>query len=217
MRWRATSHACVLTPATTELRDDVESALGRTRLGAAMVAAGEAAKGSVKQLLVPGMLFEELGLKYVGPIDGHSVSAGSDCRSPAPRQVDGPVIVHVVTRKGHGLHSCRGTARRVSRNRPVLDRDRHGQRFRRSDQLHRGVQQVDTRRGARVIIASLRSLRPCRPERGSMRFARAYPERFFDVGSPSSMRSVSLPAWLWAADVRLWRSTRRSCSERTTS
>ncbi|MDP2233176.1 MAG: 1-deoxy-D-xylulose-5-phosphate synthase [Actinomycetota bacterium] len=90
-----------LDPRYNRLRDDVESALGRTRLGAVMVAAGEAAKDSVKQLLVPGMLFEELGLKYVGPIDGHSVSAVQNAITRA-KQVDGPVIIHAVTRKGTG-------------------------------------------------------------------------------------------------------------------
>jgi 1-deoxy-D-xylulose-5-phosphate synthase len=83
------------------LRDDVESALGKTRIGAAMVAAGEAAKESVKQLLVPGMLFEELGIKYVGPIDGHDVQQVQNAITWA-KQNDGPVIVHAVTRKGMG-------------------------------------------------------------------------------------------------------------------
>ncbi|MDO9556787.1 MAG: 1-deoxy-D-xylulose-5-phosphate synthase [Coriobacteriia bacterium] len=83
------------------LRDDVESALGKTKIGAAMVAAGEAAKESVKQLLVPGMLFEELGIKYVGPIDGHDVQQVQNAIMWA-KQNDGPVIVHAVTRKGMG-------------------------------------------------------------------------------------------------------------------
>ncbi|MCE5191713.1 MAG: 1-deoxy-D-xylulose-5-phosphate synthase [Actinomycetia bacterium] len=83
------------------LRDDVESALGRTKIGAAMVAAGEAAKDSVKQLLVPGMLFEEFGLKYVGPIDGHDIAQVEQAIRLA-KDVNGPVLVHVVTRKGKG-------------------------------------------------------------------------------------------------------------------
>jgi len=90
-----------LDPRYNRLRDDVETALGRTKLGAVMVAAGEAAKDSVKQLLVPGMLFEELGLKYVGPIDGHDV-AGVTAAINQAKQVDGPVIVHAVTTKGSG-------------------------------------------------------------------------------------------------------------------
>lgn len=83
------------------LRDDVESALGRTRIGAAMVAAGEAAKDSVKQLLVPGMLFEELGIKYVGPIDGHDIAQVQNAVRWA-KAADGPVLIHAVTQKGRG-------------------------------------------------------------------------------------------------------------------
>lgn len=83
------------------LRDDVESALGKTRIGAAMVAAGEAAKESVKQLLVPGMFFEELGLKYVGPINGHDITQVERAVRLA-KDVDGPVLIHVVTQKGRG-------------------------------------------------------------------------------------------------------------------
>lgn len=83
------------------LRDDVESALARTKLGAAMVAAGEAAKESVKQLLVPGMIFEELGIKYVGPIDGHDIAQVQNAVTWAKTN-DGPVLIHAVTRKGMG-------------------------------------------------------------------------------------------------------------------
>lgn len=83
------------------LRDDVESVLARTKVGAAMVAAGEAAKESVKQLIVPGMLFEELGIQYIGPIDGHDIAQVHNAITWA-KSADGPVIVHAVTRKGMG-------------------------------------------------------------------------------------------------------------------
>jgi 1-deoxy-D-xylulose-5-phosphate synthase len=66
-----------LDPRYQRLRDQVESTLsGIPAVGPAMVSAGERAKESVKQLLVQqGMLFEELGFKYVGPIDGHDIDA----------------------------------------------------------------------------------------------------------------------------------------------
>lgn len=83
------------------LRDDVESVLARTRVGAAMVAAGEAAKESVKQLIVPGMLFEELGIQYIGPIDGHDIGQVQNAVTWA-KGADKPVIIHAVTRKGKG-------------------------------------------------------------------------------------------------------------------
>jgi 1-deoxy-D-xylulose-5-phosphate synthase len=90
-----------LDPRYQRLRDGVESRLATTALGKVMVDAGEAVKESVKQLLVPGMLFEELGLKYVGPIDGHDVAAVEQAVAGAKR-TDGPVIVHAVTKKGAG-------------------------------------------------------------------------------------------------------------------
>jgi len=90
-----------LDPRYTKLRDGVESKLARTLIGRVFVDAGEAVKGSVKQLLVPGMLFEELGLKYVGPIDGHDVGQVQAAVERAGAS-EGPVIIHAVTRKGQG-------------------------------------------------------------------------------------------------------------------
>ncbi|HSK47977.1 MAG TPA: 1-deoxy-D-xylulose-5-phosphate synthase [Coriobacteriia bacterium] len=90
-----------LDPRYRRLRDGVESRLATTSIGKVMVDAGEAVKESVKQLLVPGMLFEELGLKYVGPIDGHDIAAVEQAVSAA-KKAEGPIIVHAVTKKGAG-------------------------------------------------------------------------------------------------------------------
>ncbi|NTW29105.1 MAG: 1-deoxy-D-xylulose-5-phosphate synthase [Coriobacteriia bacterium] len=90
-----------LDPRYTRLRDGVESKLATTGFGRVMVEAGEAVKGSFKQLLVPGMLFEEMGLKYVGPIDGHDIKQVQTAVERA-KTVNGPVIIHAVTRKGRG-------------------------------------------------------------------------------------------------------------------
>jgi 1-deoxy-D-xylulose-5-phosphate synthase len=91
-----------LDPRYQRLRDEVESRLSTTPLGKGMVDAGEAVKESVKQLLLkPGMFFEELGLKYVGPIDGHDVDQVEQAVARAKAD-DGPVIIHAVTTKGAG-------------------------------------------------------------------------------------------------------------------
>ena len=58
-------------------------------------------KSSIKQLFVPGMFFEEMGIIYLGPIDGHNVQEMKKKFEEAKR-VDGPVIVHVITQKGKG-------------------------------------------------------------------------------------------------------------------
>ncbi|MDD3396482.1 MAG: 1-deoxy-D-xylulose-5-phosphate synthase [Acidaminococcaceae bacterium] len=58
-------------------------------------------KDSLKYLLVPGMLFEDLGFTYIGPVDGHNIEQISDMLEKA-KQLAKPVIVHVVTKKGKG-------------------------------------------------------------------------------------------------------------------
>lgn len=59
------------------------------------------AKSSLKQLIMPSMFFEDLGLKYLGPVDGHDVKEMISVFEDAKR-VRGPVVVHVMTEKGHG-------------------------------------------------------------------------------------------------------------------
>lgn len=58
-------------------------------------------KSSIKQLVVPGMLFEDMGLTYLGPVPGHNVPMLCRVLREA-KKVDGPVLVHVITQKGKG-------------------------------------------------------------------------------------------------------------------
>jgi 1-deoxy-D-xylulose-5-phosphate synthase len=58
-------------------------------------------KDGVKQLVVPGMLFEELGFTYLGPVDGHCIETLQDAIRQAQR-IGGPVIIHAITLKGRG-------------------------------------------------------------------------------------------------------------------
>ncbi len=89
-------------PAYLRLREDVHWILERVPLiGKVMVRTANRVKEALKQLVVPGMLFEELGLTYLGPIDGHNLTAVQEILRHA-RQIDGPVLCHVVTVKGKG-------------------------------------------------------------------------------------------------------------------
>ncbi|MDO4898525.1 MAG: 1-deoxy-D-xylulose-5-phosphate synthase, partial [Rothia sp. (in: high G+C Gram-positive bacteria)] len=58
-------------------------------------------KAGIKDVMVPGGLFEDLGMKYVGPIDGHDLEAVESALESA-KNFGGPVIVHAITEKGHG-------------------------------------------------------------------------------------------------------------------
>jgi len=69
--------------------------------GARMVSLAKRLRESVKGLIVPGMLFEELGFRYFGPIDGHDLRALISTLTTL-RNLKGPVLLHVITRKGKG-------------------------------------------------------------------------------------------------------------------
>ncbi|MCC3373401.1 1-deoxy-D-xylulose-5-phosphate synthase [Cohnella sp. REN36] len=70
-------------------------------IGGRLAKTAERLKDSLKYLVVPGMLFEEFGLKYFGPVDGHDVDMLMDTLRQADK-VNGPVLVHVLTVKGKG-------------------------------------------------------------------------------------------------------------------
>ena len=91
-----------LKPGYEKVLGQVKDALGRTPVvGAPLYEALHGVKRGLKDMLQPQGMFEDLGLKYVGPVDGHDVAA-LEHAFRAARGFDGPVLVHCVTRKGYG-------------------------------------------------------------------------------------------------------------------
>ncbi len=91
-------------PKYSKLKDDFEKFVGRVPLvGERALSYAERIKGGLKYLIVPGMIFEELGFTYFGPIDGHNIKTITNTLKQAD-QIKGPVLVHVVTEKGKGYH-----------------------------------------------------------------------------------------------------------------
>ena len=85
-----------------DLKDGVTTALKNIPvLGEEMVDRIKRTKSSIKQLFIPGMLFENMGITYLGPLDGHNIRQMMKTLREA-RRVAGPVIVHVITEKGKG-------------------------------------------------------------------------------------------------------------------
>ena len=80
---------------------DVHKLLGGIPLGKRVDKLIETAKDAVKFMLVPGVLFEELGFNYFGPVDGHNIKTLVDTLTNL-RSIKGPVLLHVVTNKGKG-------------------------------------------------------------------------------------------------------------------
>ncbi|MGI2326613.1 1-deoxy-D-xylulose-5-phosphate synthase [Planococcus sp. YIM B11945] len=84
-------------------KDDLEYILKKIpAVGGKLAATAERVKDSLKYLLVSGMFFEELGFTYLGPIDGHNLEELEENLLYA-KKVDGPVLLHVVTKKGKGF------------------------------------------------------------------------------------------------------------------
>jgi len=71
------------------------------RVGDSMVQGAERMKNLMRYAVVPGTLFEELGFKYYGPVDGHNLGDLIDLFKEA-KQLDGPILIHIVTKKGKG-------------------------------------------------------------------------------------------------------------------
>jgi len=91
-----------LNPGYEKVLDLVKDSLGRTPLvGAPLYGVLHAAKKGIKDAVAPQALFEDFGIKYVGPVDGHDVAALESALRRA-KGFGGPVIVHAVTRKGYG-------------------------------------------------------------------------------------------------------------------
>ncbi|EJW97380.1 Deoxyxylulose-5-phosphate synthase [gut metagenome] len=87
-----------------KIKADIEGWLKNMDFGTDVLKAVRRLKGSVKYLMVPSSIFEELGYTYLGPIDGHDLNALQDVFQAA-KKIDGPVLVHVLTKKGQRIRS----------------------------------------------------------------------------------------------------------------
>jgi 1-deoxy-D-xylulose-5-phosphate synthase len=170
-----------LRPGYERMLGQVKGALGRTPVvGSAVYDALHGVKRGIKDVLAPQGLFEDLGLKYLGPVDGHDLEALENALVLA-RGFGGPVIVHCVTRKGYGyppaendeadqMHQSRGFDPRTGQASMVGGRTWTAV-F--GDEIVRLGERRDD------IVAITAAM--CDPT-GLSAFARRFPARVFDVG-----------------------------------
>lgn len=94
----------ITNPVYNRVRREVKELLHRvpTSLGEAVQHLAYKVDESVKNIFMPGMLFQELGFRYVGPVEGHNLDALVDTLSGV-KQMRGPILVHVLTQKGKGF------------------------------------------------------------------------------------------------------------------
>ena len=82
-------------------KGSLETRLNRTELGTKVAKGLKKTKDSIKQAIIPGDFFQEMGINYFGPFDGHDISELTDAFSKAEK-IQGPVVLHVKTKKGRG-------------------------------------------------------------------------------------------------------------------
>lgn len=163
-----------------DIKEGVYNTLKDIPRGDRIVEGIRKAKSGFKQLVVPGMFFEDMGITYLGPVDGHNIPAMLRMFQEAKR-VRNTVIVHVITQKGKGFEPA----------------ERHPARF-------HGAEPFDTETGIPLnprttanytdIFSTVMCKLGARNEKvvaitaampdgtGLKRFRNMYPDRFFDVG-----------------------------------
>ena len=137
-------------------------------------------KESIKNLVVPNIVFEELGFRYLGPLDGHDVEQLVASFAQI-RDVPGPVIVHVMTKKGKGYAFAENDAEKFhgigSFSAATGDSGTAGAKPTYSEVF--GAALVELARSDPRVVAVTAAMKE---GTGLSTFADMYPERFFDVG-----------------------------------
>lgn len=168
---------------TAEAYNDFKSNVETTliNMGGKRMAAGlKRTKDGIKQLFVPGMLFENMGVKYVGPVDGHDIGAMKRVFNEAKR-VKGAVIVHVLTKKGYGYEPAEKNPSRFHGTEPFVIETGLARKKKEkpnyTDVFSGAICRLAERNERVVAITA------AMPDgTGLKKFSTLYPKRFFDVG-----------------------------------
>lgn len=187
-------------PLYAKSKEEIEYILRKLpNIGDKVIRIADKVKDSIKYLIVPGVLFEELGFTYLGPIDGHNIAQMKSIFKRAAR-TKGPVLVHVVTKKGKGYRPAE------------LNPD-----------LYHGVGPFDVATGKflkdssvpsytevfgrKMVelghkIKNLVAITAAMPNgTGLNYFAKEFPDRFYDVGI-AEQHAVTLGAGMAAAGLK---------------
>jgi 1-deoxy-D-xylulose-5-phosphate synthase len=174
----------ITNPVYNKVRREVKDLIHRvpTSLGDAMEHFAYKVDESVKNIFMPGMLFQELGFRYVGPIEGHDLDALIDAFSGV-RQMRGPILVHVLTQKGKGFEPAEEdpfgwhAAKPFDKDSGNATKSGGGGMPRYQKVFGKGLAELGEMDPRVVAITA-----GMRDGTSTDLFASAHPDRFFDVG-----------------------------------
>lgn len=137
-------------------------------------------KSSIKQLVIPGMLFEDMGITYLGPVDGHNIAQMVGLIKEA-KNLDHPVLIHVITKKGKGYLPAEKHPSLFHGVEPFNKETGMLLRKKQKPTYTDVVSKYLVRLGERHDdVAAITAAMP--DGTGLARFSMEFPERFFDVG-----------------------------------
>ncbi|HPU00281.1 MAG: 1-deoxy-D-xylulose-5-phosphate synthase [Firmicutes bacterium] len=187
-------------PKYSRLKAEFEQLMNRVPLvGKKMVESAERLRGGLKYLLTPGMIFEELGLTYFGPVDGHNIAALKRTLRQAAR-MKGPVLVHVLTEKGKGYPHAEAAPERFHGIGPFD----LGNGLPRSKKKYPTYTEVFGKTMLKLAAADPKIVALTAAMAGGTglsRFAELYPQRFYDVGI-AEQHAAGLAAALAAGGLK---------------
>lgn len=176
----------------THLKQSVTDSLERIPgIGDSMVRLIRKTKDGLKQIMVPGMFFEEMGITYLGPVDGHNIKGMLRVFENAAK-VNGPVLVHVVTKKGKGYKYAEKHPDKFHGTGPFNLSDgqtkKGGVSY--TEVFSKAMLEAGEKNENVVAITAAMS-----DGTGLKRFKKEFPTRFFDVGI-AEQHAVSFSAGL---------------------
>lgn len=181
-----------------KFKEDLNSTLNKIYLGKEIASSLKRIKGGIKQMMMPGKFFEELGIKYFGPIDGHNIEQVSNALEEA-KHIKGPALIHIVTIKGKGYNFAEespdtfhgiGPFNSESGKINSKSKDTYSKAF--------GKAMVGLAEKNKNLVAITAAM----PDgTGLKEFSETYPNRFFDVGI-SEQHGTTLAAGMASAGLR---------------
>ena len=169
-----------LDPTYNKIKEEIAERVRRIpAVGQLMFNVGETLTDQVKHVFIPNNIFEELGFKYIGPVDGHNIEEVYDNIKLAKKS-DQPVLIHVNTKKGHGYKPAVEMAEKFHGTSPfIINTGKIKKKKKPTYTSVFGDTLVKLAIKNPKIVAITAAMED---GTGLSRFAGEFPERFFDVG-----------------------------------
>ena len=163
-----------------ELKVDVESALRKIPgIGDSVARGVKKSKDALKQILIPGGFFEDLGIEYMGPVDGHDISQLIQVIKAAKKEKN-PVLIHVLTKKGKGYEPAEHNPSEfhgVGKFDVASGEISKSTKISYTEAFSKAIQYLGTKDERVVAVCAAMP-----SGTGLTKFSKRFPKRFFDVG-----------------------------------